>query len=267
LISRTNHPVRWDNQLPDFIYEAAVNTFIRNNKILLGIFFVLTSSTVACAGQNANKLPDAPALDMSIVYYDRALTSDGVLRESRYEETMLRRPGHVWVARVLPKWPEKALQKHDHQEHEAEHDHKHFNHIALPRHVTQEAQLVKVEYVDHPNKQVINIVATEFENVNFDGSWVNAYFLVDPEVVLAMPLSKSKESVGQLSWHELNRNGIFQRVLWDEKNLIPREIETGKTDGSIFRKVSIKVNPSVSAQLPWQNVKGYVQKEYSDFLD
>jgi hypothetical protein len=133
--------------------------------------------------------------------------------------------------------------------------------------VTQEAQLVKVEYVDHPNKQVINIVATEFENVNFDGSWVNAYYLVDPLVVMAMPLSKNKGSEGQLSWHELDRNGIFQRVLWDEKNLIPREIETGKDDGSVFRKVSIKLNPTVSAKLPWLGTKGYVQKEYSDFLD
>ncbi len=241
--------------------------FIHNNRILLTGFFLLASTSLVSAETGASKFLDAPALDLTIQYYDRALTSDGVLRESRYEETMLRRPGHVWVARVLPKWTEKALQKHEHQDHEAEHEHKHFNHIALPRHVTQEAQKVKVEYVDHPNKQVINIVATEFENVNFDGSWVNANFLVDPEVVLAMPLSKSKQSEGQLSWHELNRNGIFQRVLWDGENLIPREIETGKNDGSIFRKVSIKLNPILSKHLPWTDVSGYVQKEYSDFLD
>jgi hypothetical protein len=244
-----------------------VNQFKRNNKILLTILFMLGSISLVHAETGASKLLEAPALDLTIQYYDRALTSDGVLRESRYEETMLRRPGHVWVARVLPKWTEKALVEHEHKEHGDEHDHKHFNPIALPRHVTQEAKQVKVEYVDHPNKQVINIVATEFENVNFDGSWVNAYFLVDPSVVLAMPLSKSKGSEGQLSWHELNRNGIFQRVLWDEKNLIPREIETGKDDGSIFRKVSIKVNSTEIAKLPWLNTKGYVQKEYSDFLD
>lgn len=242
---------------------------IRNNKILLTLLFLLGSTSLVNAEAGANKLPDAPALDLTIQYYDRALTSDGVQRETRYEETMLRRPGHVWVVRVLPKWTEKALLAHEHKAHgdEHEHEHKHFNPVALPRHVTQEGQLVKVEYVDHPNKQVINIVATEFENVNFDGSWVNAYFLVDPLVVLGMPLSKNKVSEGQLSWHELNRNGIFQRVLWDGKNLIPREIETGKDDGSIFRKVSIKVNPVASAKLPWLDTKGYVQKEYSDFLD
>jgi len=242
---------------------------IRNNKILLTLLFLLGPTSLVNAESGASKLPDAPALDLTIQYYDRALTSDGVQRETRYEETMLRRPGHVWVVRVLPKWAEKALLAHEHKSHgdEHEHEHKHFNPVALPRHVTQEDKLVKVEYVDHPNKQVINIVATEFENVNFDGSWVNAYFLVDPLVVLGMPLSKNKVSEGQLSWHELSRNGIFQRVLWDGKNLIPREIETGKNDGSFFRKVSIKLNSTVSAKLPWQDTKGYVQKEYSDFLD
>lgn len=243
--------------------------FIRNNKILITLLFLLVSTSLVHAETGASKLLEAPALDLTIQYYDRALTSDGVQRETRYEETMLRRPGHVWVARVLPKWAEKALSVHEHKApvDEHEHEHKHFNPIALPRHVTQENKLVKVEYIDHSNKQVINIVATEFENVNFDGSWVNAYYLVDPLVVLAMPLSKDRASEGQLSWHELNRNGVYQRVLWDGKNLIPREIETGKNDGSIFRKVSIKVNPSVSTKLPWMDTKGYVQKEYSDFLD
>lgn len=241
--------------------------YIDHFKVLITLLLMLTSSTYALAEQGASKQADAPALDLSIVYYDRALTSDGVLRESRYEETMMRRPGHVWVARVLPKWAEKALVAHEHKEHGDEHDHKHFNHVSLPRHISQDGGQVRVEYVDHANKQVINIVATEFENVDFDGSWINAYYIADPLVVLAMPLSKNKISEGQFSWHEIDRKGIFQRVLWDAKNLIPREIETGKNDGSIFRKVSIKVNPSVSAKSPWLDTKGYVQKEYSDFLD
>lgn len=255
------------NQPPDLIYEATVKPFINKYKIFCALLFALISNTYALAEQGAPKQADAPALDLSIVYYDRALTSDGVLRESRYEETMLRRPSHVWVSRVLPKWAEKALAAHEHKDHGDEHDHKHFNHVSLPRHITQDGGQLKLEYVDHTNKQVINIVATEFENVDFDGSWTNAYYLVDPLVVLAMPLSKNKVAEGQFSWHEIDRKGIFQRVLWDAKNLIPREIETGKNDGSIFHKVSIKVKPTVSSRLPWLDTKGYVQKEYSDFLD
>lgn len=244
-----------------------MKSFIRNDRILLTLLFLLGHSSWAYAEKDAGKLLVGPALDLTIQYYDRVLTSDGVLRETRYEETMLRRPGHVWVARVLPKWAEKASSAHEHKALGDEHEHKHFNPIALPRHVTQENKLVKIEYIDRPNKQVINIVATEFENVNFDGSWVNAYYLVDPRVVLAMPLSNDRGSKAQLSWHESNRNGVYQRILWDDQNLIPREIETGKSDGSIFRKVSIRVNPSVSTKLPWMDMKGYVQKEYSDFLD
>lgn len=241
--------------------------FINKYKVFFTLLCLLTLNTYALAEQGEPKQAEAPALDLSIVYYDRAITSDGVLRESRYEETMLRRPGNVWVARVLPKWVEKALVAHEYKEHEDEHDHKHFNPVSLPRHLSQDGAQLKLEYVDHSNKQVINIVATEFENVDFDGSWTNAYYLVDPLLVLAMPLSKKRVSEGQFSWHELDRNGIFQRVLWDAKNLIPREIETGKNDGSIFHKVSIKVNATVSEKLPWLDTKGYAQKEYSDFLD
>lgn len=243
--------------------------YIRNNKIVLILLLLLSSTHLVWAESKVNQISEAPALDMTIQYYDRALTSDGVLRETRYEETMLRRPGHVWVERVLPKWTEKALLNHEHNEsgHAQEPEHKHFNPIALPRHVTQEANRVKLEYVDHPNKQIINIVATEFENVDFDGSWINAYYLVDPLVVMGMPLSKKNISEGSLSWHERTRNGLFQRVLWDSKNLIPREIETGKEDGSIYRKISVKLGATASTKLPWMNTKGYVQKEYSDFLD
>src|SRR5665647_2930987 len=44
-----------------------------------------------------------PALDLDIEYYSKVLTPEGVTREARYQETMVRRPGHVWVARTLPK--------------------------------------------------------------------------------------------------------------------------------------------------------------------
>lgn len=46
-------------------------------------------------------MPTAPDLDLRITYYSRVLTPEGVTRESRYDEKMLRRPGHVWVERVL----------------------------------------------------------------------------------------------------------------------------------------------------------------------
>lgn len=221
-------------------------------------------SSLAYAQPKPAPLPQGPALDLSIEYYDKAITSEGVQRESRYKETMLRRPGHVWGLRVIPK---TSATEHAHHKEEVAHEHKHFNPVLLPRHVALTDNNVKLEYVDHPNKQLINIVATEFENVSFDGSWVNAYFLVDPKLVAAIPLSNKTSTVAGARWHEQEKNGIFQRVLWDEKNMIPLEVETGKRDGSLLKKVSVKIESKTNTDEPWGNVKGYSQKEYSDFLD
>ena len=58
------------------------------------------ASLLALAAGPAAAAPAAPDLDLLITYYSKVVTPEGVTRESRYEETMLRRPGHVWTARV-----------------------------------------------------------------------------------------------------------------------------------------------------------------------
>lgn len=232
---------------------------------LVGMFVLLF--TVQC---NAGAVPEnqqGPALNLSIRYYEKALTSEGVLRESHFEESMLRRPGHVWVMRVLPKSSMAETEGHEHHAHEVGHEHKHFDPVLLPRHVSLENDQLKLAYVDRSNKEIINIVATEYENANFDGSWVNAYFLVDPRLVVKLPVSSRVSPVTGARWYEQEKNGVFQRILWDEKDLVPLEVETGRTDGTILRKVSVKKLKLSSEAAPWATVNGYTQKEYSDFLD
>ncbi len=242
--------------------------FERSKVCLFVVILTLTAmNELAYAGQSTPAIPQGPALDFSVKYYDRAMTAEGVLRESRHEETMLRRPGHVWVARVLPKFVTEEHGAHSHHEHDAEHGDKHFNPVVLPRHISLNGSDLKIEFIDRSKKEVINIVATEYENVSFDGSWINAYFLVDPQQVAAMPLSAKTSSVAGARWHEQEKNGMYQRVLWDDKNMIPLEVETGKRDGTILRKVSVKIESNVGKEVPWSNLKGYTQKEYSDFLD
>lgn len=60
----------------------------------------------------ANDLPKAPELDLSISYYSKVVTPEGVTREARYQDNMQRRDGHVWLYRVLPKAVGAA---HDHE--------------------------------------------------------------------------------------------------------------------------------------------------------
>lgn len=224
--------------------------------------------------QKAPPVAQGPDLDLSIRYYTRVLTAEGVLRESRYEETMLRRRDHVWVARVLPS--EAAHDHDDDAAHEAGAEvkkaaatnvHKHFNHVVLPRHVARAGDTLRVEFVDARNREVIAIAPTDYDNVNFDGSWSNAFFLVDPQAVAALPLSPRPVPTPGARWHERERNGIFQRVLWDDQRMIPLVVESGTRSGSVFRRIEVKPQAVLARTLPWQNLNGYAQKEYADFLD
>ncbi len=214
----------------------------------------------------------APAdLDLSITYYSRVLTPEGVTRESRYEETMLRRPGHVWVARVLAPSPDAHADHDGHNQKvalkEAQHEHKHFNPVVIPRHVMLEKNTVRVEFIDAHDKVVVSIPKSEYDNVNFDGSWENSFYLLDPKLVAAMPLSKQVSKVAGARWREAEKNGVFQRVLWDEQKQIPLIIESGDRANTFYRRVDVRQQASVSKAQPWTNVRNYAQREYSDYLD
>ena len=235
----------------------------------------------------AQKISNLPATDLnlSIQYYSRVLTDEGVVRESRYEETMLRREGHVWIARVLPK---QSNNRNGHGSDGIAHDHnrkagnqstalnhatqpkqrhKHFNPVLIPRHLTLENGQMRLEYVDFVHKELITITPAEYENVGFDASWANAYYLLDPKFVATLPLSQRASSVPGASWYELERNGVFQRVLWDKQNMLALVIESGTRAGTVLNRIEAKKQTRLQTALPWQNLKGYAQKEYSDFLD
>ncbi len=215
------------------------------------------------ASQSQAAAPAAPPLDLRIQYYSKAITPEGVTREVRYEETMLRRPGHVWVTRVLPPQSQAAAQSTDH-EHSV---HKHFNPVLLPRHVQLSGDKTLLEYVDAKNKEVIAVPQGEYGNVDFDGSWANAYYLFDPKLVQAMPLSQRPTTVPGARWRELVRNGSFRRVLWDEQRQIPLVIESGDQAATVFHRVEVQAQANLTAGLPWLQLKGYSQREYGDFLD
>lgn len=212
----------------------------------------------ACAS-HAAAVPQGPDLDLSIQHYSRVMTAEGVLRETHYEETMLRRPGHVWLARVLP--AQRGAKPGQ------DHGHKHPNYEVLARHVILERDKVRLEAVNAEAREIIAIPAAEYDNANFDGSWVNAFFLMDPQRVAALPPSPRPSAVAGARWREQEKNGLFQRVLWDEARMVPLVVETGDRAGTVFERITVKPLPALSKALPWTKVKGYAQREYSDFLD
>lgn len=250
----------------------------------IAAFSVLSVPSVQAASTSASTplIPvaqnlTAPDLDLNIQYYSKVLTAEGVTREARYEEKMLRRPGHVWVVRVLPK---NVVESHDDDKTVSKKkvalntapaasatEHKHFNHVVIPRHVVLENNKVRVEYVDAHSKDVVAIPPSEYENVNFDGSWDNSFYLLDPKLVQTIPYSAQVSTVAGARWREREKNGVYQRVLWDEKKQIPLVIESGDKAATFYRRVDVKPLATLTRELPWQNLKGYAQKEYSDFLD
>lgn len=208
----------------------------------------------------ASTFPTAD-LDLTVKYFNRELNAEGVLHESSYEEKMLRRKSHVWSERIIPR--QASLNDTSHPNHE----HKDFNYIVLPRHVRLDNNKLAVEFIDPHDRQVISIAPTEYENINFDGSWLNTYYLVNPQAVAAMPLSGRRSNAAHARWHEMEKNGLFQRVLWDDQAGIPLIVETGNKAGTFFQRIQVTPHAKLTQNLPWQNLQGFAQKEYSDFLD
>jgi hypothetical protein len=238
--------------------------------------YLMTFIAASAMTLSAHAAPVAPApdLDLRIQYYSKVLTAEGVTREARYEENMLRRPGHVWVARVLPrdardqrvKAPQAAVKKNVSLQVDAS-AHQHFNHVVTPRHISLENNQLRVEYFDAHDKNLIAIPASEYGNVNFDGSWENSFYLLDPHLLSSMKVSSRVSKVPGAQWHEREKNGVFQRVLWDAQRQIPLVIESGDKAATFFQRVEVKPLATLSTKLPWNSISGYARKEYADFLD
>jgi len=236
--------------------------------------------TLAAGGAHAGA-----DLDLHITRYSKVVTAEGVTREARYEETMLRRAGHVWTARVLPGTGHGHGHGHE-DEHGDRHGHgdgksagphkvaarksighKHFNPVTLPRHVAMEGGRLRLAYVDAQSKEVIAIPPGEFDNVGFDGSWDHAYHLLDTRGLQSMAVSTRRSPVPGARWRERERDGLYERVLWDEKKQVPLVIESGDKAGTFYNRTELKVAAGVTRDLPWRKLNGYAQREYADFLD
>ena len=246
---------------------------------------LLIAAAVAAAG-SAHAGAD---VDLRITRYSKVVTAEGVTREARYEEMMLRRAGHVWTARVLPSAAQGHGNEHGHDDghgddhghggkagaHKAVHTtaprnsvgHNHFNPVTLPRHVAMENGKLRLAYVDAHTKELISIPQGEFDNVGFDGSWDHAYHLLDTKGLQAMTVSRRASTVPGARWRERERNGLYERVLWDDRKQLPLVIESGDKAGTFYYRTELKVAAGLTRDLPWQKLKGYAQREYADYLD
>lgn len=228
---------------------------------ICSFFFVLVLSI-----DFAKADTQASPLDLRIRYYSKVVTAEGVTREVRYEDIMLRRPGVVWLARVLPR--PKNINSHSDNHAETVHiAHKHFNPVILPRLIRLTNSKPQLEYVDVHNRQIISVPPGEYGNVSFDGSWSNAYYLIDPKLINAMPMSSRVSSVSGARWREATRGNTLHRVLWDGRRQIALVIESEDRAAATVHRVEVDVDEGLASALPWRDLEGYAQREYGDFLD
>ncbi len=228
-------------------------------KKILFCFYLLV-----CLPSSAQPSQTPADLDLTINYYNRVLTPEGLTRETRYQETVQRRANHIWQSRVLP--PQLA-HNGDAAHNSNENEHEHFNYIVLPRHIERTANGISVEHIDLSNRERIAIPATEYEQINFDGSWDNAFYIISPKDLALMQPSNRASSIKTARWFEREKNHIFQRVLWDDVLQIALIIESGDTENTFFRKTEVSATTQTSPAQPWLHLAGFANKEYSDFLD
>lgn len=207
---------------------------------------------------------ELPALDATVTYDSKSVTHAGVTETRQFRNTLIRRPGHVWVERVLP-----AHTEADHPHTDAKGSHKHVDFDISSQHLTRDAKGdIRADYIDRQQRQIVYVPPTEYSVSGFDGSWDNAAALISEKSVKAMPLSKRVSTVANAEWREDVRNGWSHRILWSNQHKIALIVDSAKRDGSATRRITVEVKPTTpDSDLPWKRLNGYAQKEFDDFMD
>ncbi|MBI3526163.1 MAG: hypothetical protein HY066_16850 [Betaproteobacteria bacterium] len=224
--------------------------------IPLHILVVLTALATSASAQ-------AGDLNLVIRHTIHSLGADGVSRNSEFSERLYRRNDQVWIERIIP-----AAAEHDNDHAHAQQgvEHKHLDLAASARWIVRDAKgVLKVNLVNRHERTIVDIPQPEYANVGFDGDWGNAYHLISPRHMATMQPTGQAAPTGAKWFASRNQSG-WVRVLWDEKQQYPRQVESGNAAGTQRRSMMASLTPA-PVTLPWATLKTYQRKEYSDTLD
>lgn len=200
-----------------------------------------------------------PALSARIAHTHRVETPDGMTKTTTFEERFYRTADRVWLERVLPPSPAKGPSAT-----EAPHLHPGDLGIAaryLIRKPTGELDLTFV----HPARVKVHAESRDYPEVGFDGSWANAFHLLDPEHLKVLkPLPR--EAPKGARWYGTEDATKFLRVLWSTDWELPLRMEAGSPDGRRLNITEFQPGP-LPATLPWDQLAGMGEKDYTDLLD
>ncbi|WP_028452219.1 hypothetical protein [Chitinilyticum aquatile] len=203
----------------------------------------------------------APPLSATLTYESKTLTSDGVLKQTRFQEKLIRSDQAVWTQRLIP----KGAPQHNHAE--DDHGHKHNLNFALDgKLIDRDAKgTLRLRYVRSEDKTIIEPRPTEYGMMGFDGSWEHAYYLLDRNDLKKMK-ALDRAAPANSRWYELRNPQRYTLVLWDSRLELPRSIETGNSNGTFSNRITIEPG-TAPGTLPWQTLQGYRTIAYEDLLD
>ncbi|WP_421230325.1 hypothetical protein [Aeromonas jandaei] len=207
----------------------------------------------------ADEVPDLAA---RIRYQDRVTSSDGISKESQWQEKWLRVGDQVWSQRLIP----LPLARAYHATHDATPGHKHFTHQMAARWVTRGQQgMLQLRYADSWHNQLVEVPEEEYGQVAFKPDWPRIRHLINPALLQEMT-ALDESAPEQARWYERREGNQRTRILWSSRWQLPLVVESASLDGyrSYRMEVTLKTLPK---NLPWQQLEGYQTLDLRDFFD
>ncbi|WP_323964539.1 hypothetical protein [Aeromonas hydrophila] len=207
----------------------------------------------------ADEVPDLAA---RIRYQDRVTSSDGISKESQWQEKWLRVGDQVWSQRLIP----LPLARAYHATHDATPGHKHFTHQMAARWVTRDPQgMLQLRYADSWHNQLVEVPEEEYGQVAFKPDWPRIRHLINPALLQEMtPLDEAAPE--QARWYEKREGNQRTRILWSSRWQLPLVVESASLDGYRSYRMEVTLKPLPKSQ-PWQQLEGYQTLDLRDFFD
>ncbi|HDT5889755.1 hypothetical protein [Aeromonas dhakensis] len=205
---------------------------------------------------------EVPDLAARIRYQDRVTSSDGISKESQWQEKWLRVGDQVWSQRLIP----LPLARAYHAAHDATPGHKHFTHQMAARWVTRNQQdELQLRYADNWHNQLVEVPEEEYGQVAFKPDWPRIRHLINPALLQEMtPLDEAAPE--QARWYEKREGKQRTRILWSSRWQLPLVVESASLDGYRIYRMEVTLKPLPKA-LPWQQLEGYQTLDLRDFFD
>ena len=234
-----------------------VGFFILNVLKMQPIFRIIFSAILL----TVSVLAQAQDLALKIEHESTSLSADGVTRITRFSERLVRRDHQSWLSRIMPAAAHEEVEPSSGAK-----NHKHMDVNAASRWVVRTSDgKLRVRIVNAQEKLVVDVAPTDYGNIGFDGRWSTASQLIDPLQLQRMKVSNREAPVGT-RWYEGGSRGQRVMLLWDEKGLYPRRIESVNAQGSQSSQMVV-TREAMPERLPWVGLASFSQKEYADLLD